>query len=89
MRRGENMEKVDYQMIGYIGVVLGAILLLAGVYAATYYEIRGFIIYYQYYPYAKYSVGLIISGIVLLVIGAAFLWRAEVKYCSMGGGGSA
>jgi hypothetical protein len=78
-KRGQNMEKADYQMIGYVGVVLGAILLLAGIFAATYYEIRGWIIYYSYYPYAQYSGSLIITGIVLLVIGAAFLWRAELK----------
>lgn len=72
------MKKSDFQLIGYIGVVLGAILLAGGIFASSYYEVRGgWLIYYAVYPYAQYSVTLLISGIVLLVIGLAFLWRAK------------
>jgi len=76
------MKKADYQMVGYIGISLGALLLLAGIFGATYYEIievsyifwtKRFVVY----PYAKYSGSLILSGTVLLVVGAAFLWRAK------------
>lgn len=71
------MKKSDFQLIGYIGVVLGTILLAGGIFASSYYEVRGWFIYYEVYPYAQYSVTLLISGIVLLVIGLAFLWRAK------------
>jgi len=65
------LKKSDFQLIGYIGTVLGVIFLVCGIFAASYSEYLG-----VYYPYAKYSVPLLTSGIVLLVIGLAFLWRA-------------
>lgn len=72
------MKKTDYQLIGYIGAVLGAIFLVGGLFASTYYEIRqGLLFSYAVYPYAQYSGSLILAGIVLLVIGLAFLWRAK------------
>jgi hypothetical protein len=71
------LKKSDFQLIGYIGFVLGAILLAGGVFASSYYEVRGWLISYAVYPYAQYSVTLLISGIALLVVGLAFLWRAK------------
>lgn len=71
------MKKSDFQLIGYIGVVLGAIFLGGGIFASAYYEVRGWLIPYAVYPYAQYSVSLIVAGIILLVIGLAFLWRAK------------
>lgn len=72
------MKKTDYQLIGYIGVVLGAIFLVGGLFASIYYETRqGLIWAYKLYPYAQYSGSLLVVGIVLLVIGLAFLWRAK------------
>ena len=71
------MKKSDFQLIGYIGFVLGAIFLAGGAFASQYYEVRGWLISYSVYPYAQYSVTLLIAGIVLFVIGIAFLWRAH------------
>jgi len=70
------MKKSDFQLIGYIGFVLGAILLAGGVFASSYYEERGWL-HWVVYPYTQYSVTLLISGIALLVVGLAFLWRAK------------
>jgi uncharacterized membrane protein len=65
-------------LIGYIGVVLGAIFLGGGIFASVYYEVRrGLLFYYEVYPYAQYSGTLLVAGIILLVIGLAFLWRAK------------
>jgi hypothetical protein len=74
------LKKTDFQLIGYIGTVLGAIFLAGGIFAQTYYEIhRSSIIefYWKVYPYQKHAGNLLIIGVVLLVIGLAFLWRAK------------
>jgi len=71
------MKKSDFELIGHIGFVLGAILLTGGTFASSYCEVRGWLIHYAVYPYAQYSGTLLISGIVLLVIGLEFLWRAK------------
>ena len=76
------MKKSDFQLIGYIGTILGAFFLVGGVFAQMYYEVhRSPIIefYWTVYPYQKYAGSLLIAGIVLLVIGLTFLWRAKQK----------
>lgn len=69
------MKKSDFRLIGLIGTILGAIFLVAGLYAASYYELT--LIWGGYthiaYPYAQYSGGLVISGIVLLIVGLCML----------------
>ena len=71
------MSTKDLKMIGEIALALGILLLIGGIIAATYYEVRGWLIHYKYYPYAEYSPSLIIVGVVLLVIGIAVSRRLE------------
>jgi len=74
------MKKSDFQLIGYIGTVLGAFFLFGGLFASSYYEVHSYLFNlgsYAVYPYAQYSGSLIVAGIVLLVVGLAFLWRAK------------
>jgi len=72
------LKKSDFELIGYIGTVLGALFLVGGIIASVYYEVHhGLLWDYAVYPYAQYSGSLLVAGIVLLVIGLAFLWRAK------------
>jgi ABC-type antimicrobial peptide transport system permease subunit len=73
------MKKSDFQLIGYIGTVLGALFLFGGIFASSYYEVHRGVFGYTYatYPYTQYSGSLLVSGIALLVVGLAFLWRAK------------
>jgi len=68
------MKQSDYLIISYVGVILGAIFLFAGVYASLYNEMAfelGSI-----FPYVRYTPGLLICGIVSLII-SALMWRAS------------
>jgi lysylphosphatidylglycerol synthetase-like protein (DUF2156 family) len=78
------LKKSDFQLVGYIGTVLGAIFLVGGIFAASYSEVRGWLFPYTVYPYAQYAANLIVAGIILLVVGAAFLWRAEQEQLPRG-----
>lgn len=72
------MKKYDFQLIGYIGVALGWICMLGGVFTSIYYvESQGLLWWYVVYPYADYTAPLFAIGVVSLVIGLAFLWRAK------------
>ena len=68
------MKKSDFQLIGIIGTVLGVLFLAGGVFATVYFETTWIFVEY---PYAKYAPSLLIAGIILLVVGVAFLWRAS------------
>jgi ABC-type antimicrobial peptide transport system permease subunit len=74
------MKKSDYQLIAFIAAILSAIFLLAGLYAATYNEIKVIGFAGQgtefAYPYAQYAPSLIMCGIVSAVI-SALMWRAS------------
>ena len=75
----QHYEEIQH-LVGYIGTFLGATFLVAGLYTATYYElVLGFRFGWITYPYAQYSAGLVISGIVLVVMGVIglFMWRAS------------
>jgi len=75
----EFVKQYYYLIIAYITAILGAILLLAGLYAGTYYEITiGFAGQGTKftYPYAQYAPSLLICGIVSAVI-SALMWRAS------------
>jgi len=75
------MKKSDFQLIGYIGTVLGILLLVGAV--ATYSLANMYLRPSGYYDgklgraYLNYSVILCVAGLVSLVIGLAFLWRAK------------
>jgi len=74
------MKKSDFQMIGGIGTVLGAIFIASGLFATFYYEVRSNWFYaFKVYPYGQYGFSLLVVGVILLVVGLAFLWRAEIK----------
>jgi len=78
MEEETNVKKADLQLIGYIGTILGVIFFTGGIFASNYYEVHEvWLIRYAVYPYAQYSGSLTLAGIVLLVIGLAFLWRAK------------
>jgi len=69
------MKKADYQLIAYIGIVLGVLFLLGGLWAYYY---RGWLGGPEFvYPIKEYGVPLFVGGVALLVIGIAFLWRAR------------
>jgi hypothetical protein len=73
------MRKSDYQLIAFIATILGAVFLLAGLYAGTYYELHiGFAGQGSWYAYlyAQYAPSLLICGIVSLII-SALMWRAS------------
>jgi hypothetical protein len=72
------MKQYYYLIIAYITAILGAILLLAGLYAGTYYEV---LIGWReptqtIYPYAQYVPSLLICGIISLII-STLMWRAS------------
>jgi hypothetical protein len=72
------LKKSDYQLIGYIGTFLGVILLIGGGFTALYHEdynILSFTV--SNYRYSQYSAPLLLAGIIFLVIGVGFLWRAS------------
>jgi len=73
------LKKSDFQLIGLIGTILGLLFLFGGMFASTYYEVRHGLFGYTYteYPYTQYSATLFVAGVVLLVVGLAFLWRAS------------
>ena len=76
-----NTKRSDFQLIGYIGTVLGALFLVGGVFAYSCSETHCNVIIPTFctteYPYREYAAGLLVAGVVLLVVGLAFLWRAE------------
>jgi hypothetical protein len=72
------MRKSYFLLIGVIGTVLGATVLVAGLFAASYGELVT-IGYARWigYPYALYAPTLVISGTVLLIIGLFMLRASE------------
>ena len=70
------MKKNDFTLVGIIGSVLGVLFLLGAMFAAEFYEVHQGVYNTVVYPYAGYSISLLIVAAVLLVIGLAFLWRA-------------
>jgi hypothetical protein len=72
------MKKTDFQLIGYPGTILGILFLVSGGVTYYYQEVTNFLgISLVSYPYRQYTESLLVVGIVLLVFGLAFLWRAE------------
>jgi len=67
------MKKADYQMIGYIGIVLTVVFWIGATLTHYYRESIGEFIY----PLQGYTPNFIMAGIVFLVLGVAFLWRAS------------
>ena len=78
------MKANDFRLVGYIGVVLGALLLSGGLFASSYYEVHTGLFNFStvVYPYSQYAAGLVVSGLVLLVVGGVFLWRASQEVSS-------
>jgi ribosomal protein L40E len=89
------MKKSDFQLIGYIGLGLGVMLLIGAVLA---YSLANMYLTPSIYydgklgrAYLNYSVILGVFGIISLITGLGFLWRArqettppaitEKKYC--------
>lgn len=72
------MKPADWKMLGYIGLVLGFIFFIIGGWiwlnAEGYLGWSGWL---EYFQYSNYPFPLFIIGIVLLVIGFAFNWRAQ------------
>ncbi|MCJ7430045.1 hypothetical protein MUO83_02360 [Candidatus Bathyarchaeota archaeon] len=74
------MKKSDFQLIGYIGFVLGALLMGGGILGYNYYtdfHVWATIGGHLADQLAQDCLVLLVAGIVLLVIGLAFLWRAK------------
>lgn len=71
------MKKADFQLIGIIGTVLGVIFLVGAFLTQMPVYQKTILGYWATYPYAKYTSTFLVIGVVLLVIGMAFLWRAE------------
>lgn len=73
------MKKSDYQLIAYVGAILSAVFLFAGVYTGSYNEVAfGFAGQGTKvtFPYAQYSPSFLICGIISAVI-SALMWRAS------------
>jgi len=73
------MNKSNYLLIAYVGVILSAAFFVVGYWCATVFNlifgIGGSGSGYQY-PWAPYAPGLIMCGIVSLII-SALMWRAS------------
>jgi uncharacterized membrane protein len=75
------MKRSYFQLIGYIGTALGIFFLIGGLIASVYYKEyhtgEGVDYVVREYLYQKYAVILFVAGVVLLVVGQAFLWRVD------------
>jgi hypothetical protein len=72
------MQYSDWKMISTFSLVLGAVLVLGGGLAYTYYNsYTGFGISLYDYPYRNFAIPLLIPGVVLLVLGAVTGQRAK------------
>jgi hypothetical protein len=75
------MSKDDWRTVGYIGVALSIIFLIGGF--ITYYYAQSIYVVGYYagtdYPYRNYSVGFLVSGFAIAVIGGGALWRAGIE----------
>jgi hypothetical protein len=76
------MKRSDFQIIAFIGIILGVLLLTVGIFTATYYiEIAPnpflFMNPTALYPYAAYSGILLGEGAVSLVVGITCAWRVR------------
>jgi hypothetical protein len=66
--------------ISYLGLVLGFILLLAGAFTASY--VSGWQKTDQnpallpVYPFAKYSILLMVPGAILVILGIIYRWKS-------------
>ncbi len=70
-------KRTDNEIIGFIGVFLGIMLLVAAVFTFAYYEVQQSPPNGTIYPYQKYSPSLFVAGILLFVIGLGINWRAN------------
>jgi hypothetical protein len=81
MGRAE-VKKRDLKFIGYVGIILGALFLGAGIftfsYSETYPSPFSFCMY-QVYPYARYSGSLLATGFVFVLLGVLSLGRAHFE----------
>jgi len=71
------MKAADWRMFAYIGIGLGFLFLAIG--GWIWLNVEGFMGWtaiWQYFEYRGYTLPLIIGGVVLLVVGLAFSWRA-------------
>lgn len=60
------MRYSDWKLIASLGLILGFLFLIGGVFAYVYYEESWFLVVY---PFRDYAPPLVILGIVLLVVG--------------------
>jgi len=68
------MRSADWKVIGSLGIILGILLLLGGLFAYFYTEIRWFFVIA---PYRDMAAPLIIVGVILLVVGFVSNARAQ------------
>jgi ribosomal protein L40E len=68
------MRYSDWKMISLLGLILGFLFLIGGIFAYVYYEQRWILVAY---PFRDYAAPLIILGIVLLVVGYVAGERAK------------
>jgi hypothetical protein len=66
-RRRTRMKRSDFQVVGLLGVVLGAISLVGGMVARTFYT----------YPYSDLTIPMLLAGTILVIVGLVFLRRAS------------
>jgi hypothetical protein len=77
----EDMSEADWRVVGYIGVTLG-VLFLIGSFVAYYFPQDYYFLGYRVstvYPYRDYSVGLLVAGVALFVVGGGAWWRADME----------
>jgi len=70
------MKPADWKMMGYIGLVLGILFLIGG--GWIWLNVQGYLGWggeYEYYAYRYYPMPLLIAGVILFVVGYAFVWR--------------
>ena len=78
------MKRSDFQLIVVIGIILGVLFLVGGIYASRYFTRSGSppAAGTYVFPYAAYSGILLGAGAVLLFLGiAAFLLAQRARAC--------
>lgn len=71
------MKAEDWKMIGYLGIVLGFLFFAIGGWIWLNVEgYMGWVGWLKYLEYRNYPITLFTLGIVFLIVGFTFIWRA-------------